>query len=429
MHHKILAFGALVVASAFCAPARAEGPPITAQLQQILDNYVAQRAKIEDITGVALHVSLGSFGPVIDVSAGNDGLPKPWPLTADSLFEIGSNTKSMTSALILMLEAAGKLNINQTVGDWLPQYKAWKSVTIRSLLDMTSDIPSYDETVAMAEKQLDLHYQFTPEQLIGFVDPDQGNIFPPITGYYYSNTDYFLAGLIIEKASGMSYKEALERFILKPLDLRDTYYFYGNIPGSVLDRMPAGFYHETGCVQFQPMPCPTKYPGVLAPLFGKDVRAENMSWAGPAGGVISTLGDLARWYRALFGLRVIPRAQLDEMETLVSTKTGLRLAIPTQDDPEGFGLGIIRFYGRDPLLPSDSSFPPGPYWFYQGGTLGFRVEYAYWPQYNLVITVAANSDLPDVDAVYLQSIPLSSAFTALLNAGAIHDSGAGAANH
>jgi CubicO group peptidase (beta-lactamase class C family) len=93
----------------------------------------------------------------------------------------------------------------------------------------------------ISEKELDLRYQFTPEELIAAVNPDQGSTMPPTTGWSYSTTNYILAGLIIEKASGMSYKEALEKLILKPLNLTSTYYFTGATPQSIVQRMSAGF--------------------------------------------------------------------------------------------------------------------------------------------------------------------------------------------
>jgi hypothetical protein len=77
-------------------------------------------------------------------------------------------------------------------------------VTIRSLLHMVSGIPNYSETVEIGEIQVaDIHHQFSAKNLIGFVDPDSGKHFPPSTGWFYSNTNYILAGLIIEAASGM----------------------------------------------------------------------------------------------------------------------------------------------------------------------------------------------------------------------------------
>ena len=145
------------------------------------------------------------------------------PIGPDTLFDIGSNTKEFTAALILKLEADGKLRLDDTIGRWLPQYPAWKDVTIRSLLHTVSDIPNYSETVEIGEiEAADIHHQFSAKDLVGFVDPGNGKHFPPGAGWFYSNTNYILAGLIIEAASGMNYEQALTTMILKPLGLRDT---------------------------------------------------------------------------------------------------------------------------------------------------------------------------------------------------------------
>ena len=125
-----------------------------------------------------MQVDRGAGKPILAVYAGDNGLSDKKPIGPDTLFDIGSNTKEFTSALILKLEAAGKLNIDDTIGKWLPQYPAWKDVTIRSLLQMTSPIPNYSETVAIGEIEVaDLHHQFGAKDLIGFVDPANGTIF------------------------------------------------------------------------------------------------------------------------------------------------------------------------------------------------------------------------------------------------------------
>jgi D-alanyl-D-alanine carboxypeptidase len=373
-----------------CSPAQAPASDaaVAAQLQQVIDDYVAKRASIEGLSGAALQVDRGAGHPIISVFAGNDGLPDAKPIGPDTLFQIGSNTKAFTAALILKLEAAGKLGLDDTIGRWLPQYPAWRDVTIRSLLNMTSPIPNYSETVEIGEiEAADIHHQFSDKDLIGFVDPGNGHSFPPATGWFYSNTNYILAGLIIEAASGLSYERALTTMIIEPLGLNDTFYPDGPHPGPAalgtqIARVPRALYMLQDCLDYQPKPCSVS---TLAPLIGKDMRTQDMSWAGPAGAMVSTPHDLALWIRALFENRVIPETQLGEMEKLVSQKTGSPLGDATPDDPRAFGLALGRFYFKD---------QGGGFWFYEGETLGFRAIFAYWPQYDLLITAAANSQTP-----------------------------------
>jgi D-alanyl-D-alanine carboxypeptidase len=366
-----------------CQPARADGT-VAARLQQVVDTYVKQRGAIEGISGVALRVDLGPRHSPHAVFAGTTGRPGAKPIDANTLFQIGSNTKHFTAALILKLEAEGKLNIDQTIGDWLPRYPAWKQVTIRSLLNMTSPIPNYSETDEIgAIVAADLHHQFTAQNLIGAVDPDNGKKLPQPSGWFYSNTNNILAALIIEAASGMSYKNALTAMLFKPLHLRDTFYADGAYPRPVLAREPRGLYENAECLLYQPVPCTTS---TLAPLIGKDMRTENLSWAGPAGAIVSNPRDLDTWIRALFRLGVFPRQQLDEMTTIVSQKTGLPIQDVSAGDPSGFGLDLGRIY---------NAAAGERFWFYQGTTLGFRAIFAYWPQYDLVITAATNSQPPE----------------------------------
>jgi D-alanyl-D-alanine carboxypeptidase len=389
---RIWLFVALALSSTMAfspTPARADDAALTAQLQQILDGYVKDRASIEGLSGVALQVDRGAAKPILAVYAGDNGLSDKKPIGPDTLFDIGSNTKEFTSALTLKLEAAGKLNIDDTIGRWLPQYTAWKDVTIRSLLQMTSPIPNYSETIEIGEIEVaDLKHQFSDKDLIGFVDPGNGKHFPPATGWFYSNTNYILAGLIIEAVSGMNYEQALTTMILEPLGLHDTYYANGPHPGPasagpVMSRVPRALYMLQDCLMYQPEPCSVS---TLAPIIGKDVRLQNRSWAAEAGAIISNPHDLGLWIRALFEKRVIPANQLDEMTTLVSNKTGLPIREVTADEPAGFGLGLGRF---------DRKELGGAYWFYEGETLGFRTIFAYWPQDDLLITGSVNSRPPN----------------------------------
>jgi D-alanyl-D-alanine carboxypeptidase len=165
---------------------------------------------------------------------------------------------------------------------------------------------------------------------------------------------------------------------------------------------------------YQPEPC---HVSTLAPLIGKDMRAQNMSWAGEAGAIVSTPHDLALWIRALFEKRVFPEKQLDEMTTLVSDKTGLPLRDVTAGDPGGFGLGLGRSYRKE---------LGGGYWFYEGETLGFRAIFAYWPQYDLLITGAVNSRPPNGEDQF-GPVLIGGAFTVLQRAHLLESSGSPAA--
>lgn len=370
-----IAFSALAVLCCMALSPKGHADDLPHQLKEVARRYVAERQAIEKISGVALHVELKGRRP-LDIYAGTNGRDGK-RIGSGTLFEIGSNTKSFTTALILKLEAEGRLNIGQTVGHWLPQYPAWSKVTIRSLLNMTSGIPNYSETISISSAMAaDIHHQFSMPDLAAAV---YGKGLPVPTGWFYSNTNTVLAGMIVEAASHMSYKQALETQLLRPLHLDHTYYEDGQYPPRVQRRLPRGIYDNSDCTLYQPKPCTRS---TWQPLVGKDVSGMNMSWAGPAGAIVSTPGDLAAWVRDLFTLRVIPQKQLDEMTSLVSTKTGKPIADVSADDPEAFALGLGRQY-----RPAAG----GRFWFYEGETFGFRTIFGYWPQYGLIITASTNS--------------------------------------
>jgi D-alanyl-D-alanine carboxypeptidase len=374
---------AAALATSHPSQAAARKPQLKpAQLAAIVSTYLAGRGKIEGVTGAALYVDLGAGTNPVEGFAGQDGLSPARPIDSNTLFQIGSNTKHFTAALILMLEARGVLNIGQTIGDFLPDYPAWRHVTIRSLLNMTSDLPNYTETVSIGRiVAADIHHQFSNADLLHAVYP--GSDLPRASGYFYSNTNNILAALIIEKVTHVSFSQALEQYIIKPLQLTDTYYAAGAYPDDVTDRLPRGAYENCACLLYQPQPCTVS---TLAPLAGKDMRKQNMSWAGAAGAIIASPADLAKWVRAVFGMRVLPSKQLAEMTALVSQKTGRPIAEVSPSDPRGFGLDLGRVYDKA---------MGGTFWFYQGDTLGFRTIFAYWPQYDLLITGGTNSQPPE----------------------------------
>ena len=366
------AVAALVTLSA-CSPATAQSSDaaLTLSLRRALAQYIATRAKPEHISAASLSISLKGSEKNINLAAGTTKYPNVGAkVTTSDLFEIGSITKSFTSVAILHLETAEKLTIEDKLGKWLPQYPAWKDVTIHRLLDMTSPIPGYDNQPSIAEIMgNDPSHRFTPQELVASAYPHNGKP-EPVSGWTYSNTNYILAQMIVEKASGKPYADVV-RELFDQVGLKNSYYEQNLYPASITDRMVSGYFFSHD---------PINEP--LAPLLGKDVKSNSVSWMQGAGGIVSSMEDVSRWARTLYEGPLLADKQRSELMTLVSDKTGEPISGASKEHPSAFGLGVGA--GFRPVF--------GAYWYYQGMTLGYRVLYAYF--HGAVIVVGLNSQ-PD----------------------------------
>src|SRR3954469_15995868 len=304
----LLAVGGLVapaVGPAHAAPSAA-APTSTGsdwvlvqQLREDLQAYLQARGVAEHVSAAGLSVSLPGRWPTIDVAAGTTTFGGSQPVRPDAIWQIGSNTKAFTSVLLLQLEAEHRLSIEDPLGRWLPQYPQWRDVTIRRLLNMTSGIATYDDEPAWyADYAADPHTDFSPERLVGYVLDA-----PATSGYSYSNTNYILAEMIIEKVTGDSYQDQLYRRIIEPLGLCDLHYRPDVYPAWITDREPAGYFFNHD------------FP--LTQLLGRDSSRDTLSCARSAGAIISTTSDLTRWEPALYSGRMLPPQQQAELEILI----------------------------------------------------------------------------------------------------------------
>ncbi|HRO10145.1 serine hydrolase [Amaricoccus sp.] len=387
MRHAVLP-GLACAALLLVSPAAAEATPEqAARVQAAIDGWLAERGPAEKVTGIAAYVSFASVGPGpgpgIEAFAGRTGRgPDDPPVGRDTLFAMGSTSKSFAAAILLKLEAEGLLSIDDTLGKWLPQYPAWSDVSIRRLLDMTSGIPNYTETEAMSRIWVeDPSRNLTAEELIALVYPTGHDDPPATTGYHYSNTNYILAALVAAKAANRPYPQLVEEVILGPQGLHATFYDPGTYPPELVARMAHGYFENPACAELQP-DCTQSWN---APLIGRDVRDNSSSWAQAAGGAIATARDVDGWMRAVFGGKVVPPEQQAEWLGLVSTRTGAAITDVSPADPQGFALGLVK----------GTMAPYGDVWFYQGETLGFRTLYVWFEADDILVTVQTNSQPAD----------------------------------
>jgi D-alanyl-D-alanine carboxypeptidase len=344
-------------------------------LQADVDAYLQARGVAEHISAAGLSVSLDGGASTVDVAAGTTTIDGTEPVQPDSVWQIGSNTKAFTSVLLLQYEAEGRLTIDDPLGRWLPQYRQWADVPIRRLLDMTSGIADYDsEPAFLGDYVTDPQTYFSAERLVGYAVGA-----PATTGWSYSNTNYVLAEMIIEEVTGNSYREELEERLLEPLCLDDLYYRDHLYPSRVTDREPAGYFAND------------QVPDPYRQFVGTDTSRNTLSWARGAGGIIGTTADMTRWERALYSGDLLPAEQQAELTSLVSTTTGQPIDGTSAADPSGFGLGVGQITAE----------PLGTFWFYEGGTLGFRTLHVYLPGSGVILAMGLNSATADDQIITL----------------------------
>ncbi|WP_020670122.1 serine hydrolase domain-containing protein [Amycolatopsis nigrescens] len=250
-------------------------------------------------------------------------------------FRIGSNTKTFVATVVLQLVAEGKVGLDNPVNDYLPQFGLDRRITVRMLLQQTSGLFDHTGTVlpdgtvvpglpSTGKEWVDNRFHtYQPDELVRFALA-KPPLFAPGTDWNYSNTNYTLAALLIEKITGRSYAAEMQRRLLRPLGLRGTV-----VPGA-WPGIPGP--HAHGYYRYQDGGQPTTV----------DVTRQNPSLLFGAGDLISTTQDLHTFFSALMGGRLLPGPLLAEMRR-PNPKVGYGLGLFVED--AGCGVPVLRHNG------------------------------------------------------------------------------------
>jgi len=301
-------------------------------------------AILHDSTAPGASIAIAKDGHIVYSHAyGLRNREQRLPATVDTHYEIGSITKQFTAAAILQLQEEGKLRIDDKVATYLPDAPHAAEVTLRQLLSHTSGLPEYLDAMD-ADHMIGKPASF--DQLMAHIAGKPLD-FAPGSHWAYSNTGYAMLGRIIELLSHESFRHYVQNHLLDPAGMTQTFTVGDE---THLPDMALGYSRENGRIE---------RAGTISDSVG-----------GPAGFLVSTVGDLQKWNLALQGGRIVTPADYALMGTSVKT---------TDDGDAGYGFGLfIDTINGQPRIG------------HTGGSLGFTTANEFYPKQGVQIIAFTN---------------------------------------
>lgn len=330
---------AFVLFAALASPAAVAETDLAAELDALF-----AAAYPADGPGAAVRIEKGDE-VVLRTAYGMADLELGVALEPDMVFRLGSITKQFTGAAVLMLVQEGKLRLDDTLGEVLPDYGGPASkVTIHQLLTHTGGVPSYTDS---PDYVAGMREDVTVQEMIDRFREEPLD-FEPGTDWHYSNSGYFLLGHVIEELSGTSYEEFVETRIFEPLGMSRTR--YGHVTEIVPGRVEG-------------------YEG--APGEWQNASFLSMTQPYSAGSLLSTVDDLARWDDALRAGEILT----PELRELLWTPAALADGRSTG---YGYGFAVTGYQGHRLIQ-------------HGGGINGFLSQIVRVPEDGILVAVLANT--------------------------------------
>lgn len=314
-------------------------PEALAELDASVEDY------LEESNTPGAVVAVASRGELLDVRTyGLADVELAVPVTATSRFEIGSISKQFVAAAALLLAREGRLDLDAPIHSWLPELPGeWLGVTLRQLLNHTSGIPDYE----LIESYDVYRFRLTPEEVIRIAHSRPMD-FEPGTGWFYSNTGYYIASMIVERAAGRPLGEVLKTRIFEPIGMTSTRLAD---PEAIIENRASGYWENAAGALINRMP------------------TETSSTLG-AGGLLSSAADLAKWDAALYGDELLN----EDEKALMFTRARIEDGSETE-----YGLGwFIRDYEGRPAHG------------HSGQVAGFNAYFGRLPGEELAVIVFLN---------------------------------------
>ncbi|WP_413251805.1 serine hydrolase domain-containing protein [Streptomyces spectabilis] len=293
----------------------------------------------------ALVATADGEGRARDYTAGVADLRTKAKVPVDGRVRAGSNTKTFTATVVLQLVGEGKVDLDAPVEKYLPGLLRGdgvdgRAIKVRQLLQHTSGLPEYTVHILKDVFGKARHTYYQPRDLLDIALKHKAD-FAPGKSWAYSNTNYVVAGLLIEKVTGRPLAEQLTERVIDRIGLRRTYF-----PG-VGDEGIKG-------------PHPRGYDAAKPGARLRDVTKLDPSWGWAAGQMVSTPGDLNRFFSALLGGELLKPAQLAQMRTTVKVPDEFGYVKGAR-----YGLGLIRtplscggaMWGHGGSIPGYYTYP------------------------------------------------------------------------
>ncbi|NNE97472.1 MAG: beta-lactamase family protein [Pyrinomonadaceae bacterium] len=356
----------LVVLSAsfYGVSARSAADQDNKRLKERLQVKIDDWHKSAKFSGATLGVTLAN-GDSFGLATGYSDRVKKTPMKADDYMLAGSVGKTYVAAVALQLVDEGKIDLDARIGkylggeEWFQKLPNANDIVIRQLMNHTSGLVRYEFNPNFLKDLLKDPYKvWKPEEQISYLFGSKPP-FGPGKGWDYSDTNYIVLGMIIEKVTGQKYYELAKARLLKPLKLERT----KPQTGPKIDGLIQG------------------YAGKGNPFGGEDEMIKNgkfvfnpqFEWTG--GGIVTTSKDLSRWAKMLYEGKAFSSEMLKEMLDGVESR---------QLGPNSkYGLGVI-------IRPTSKGLSYGHSGFFPG----YLTEVMYFPEDKIAIAVQVNSSVP-----------------------------------